>query len=270
MSAHTIAENLQRLIQAKEDIASAIEAKGVILTEDSGLEDYPTAISSISGGGGVTGPIGLTVNNVNISKIWPYNEWSYQQDTQDTARTTLTVGPITTYSQVTLMLIVMHRDDSVSLAGSGWTLLTKIGSSYSTYTQYISIYTKVVQAGSYSETITLANEARMTAKIVTLYNVSNISVVEGQVIPNIPYTPTAKTNKKRMYILSHIFANTDVTETFTASYQNLDLRLANEIRLQVFYDYEINISETPIFTTALTSYNENTSSIVVLDLIPER
>lgn len=46
---HTIAENLQRLVDAKDDIAAAIEAKGVTVPLDSGLEDFASLIGSISG-----------------------------------------------------------------------------------------------------------------------------------------------------------------------------------------------------------------------------
>jgi hypothetical protein len=53
---HTIAENLLRLQTANTNIASAISAKGVTVPSGSGLEDYPTLIGDISGGGGVTPP----------------------------------------------------------------------------------------------------------------------------------------------------------------------------------------------------------------------
>lgn len=46
----TIAENLQRLIDAKDDIAAAITAKGGTVAQGDGLEEFPTAINNISTG----------------------------------------------------------------------------------------------------------------------------------------------------------------------------------------------------------------------------
>jgi len=47
---HTIAENLQRLVDAKDDIADAIVAKGGTVAQGDGLEEFPTAINGISTG----------------------------------------------------------------------------------------------------------------------------------------------------------------------------------------------------------------------------
>lgn len=52
---NTIAQNLQRLIDAKTAIANAITAKGGTVGESDGLEDFASDISTIpSGGGGAT------------------------------------------------------------------------------------------------------------------------------------------------------------------------------------------------------------------------
>lgn len=47
---HTIAENLQRLVDAKDDIAAAITAKGGTVAQGDGLEEFPAAIAGISTG----------------------------------------------------------------------------------------------------------------------------------------------------------------------------------------------------------------------------
>ena len=47
---NTIAENLIRLQNAKENIANAIIEKGGIINPDDGLEDFSQAISSIPTG----------------------------------------------------------------------------------------------------------------------------------------------------------------------------------------------------------------------------
>lgn len=47
----TIAQNLQALSDARDDIATAITDKGVILPEGAGFRQFPDAISSIPSGG---------------------------------------------------------------------------------------------------------------------------------------------------------------------------------------------------------------------------
>ena len=47
---HTIAENLQRLVNAKTAIGNAITAKGGTVGQNDGLEEFPTAINGISTG----------------------------------------------------------------------------------------------------------------------------------------------------------------------------------------------------------------------------
>lgn len=49
---NTIADNLQRLQDARDDIATSIASKGVTVPFGSGLEDYPDLIDSIETGGG--------------------------------------------------------------------------------------------------------------------------------------------------------------------------------------------------------------------------
>lgn len=51
MPEHTIAENLQRLVDAKEDIADAITAKGGTVGADDGLEEFASDIATIPSGG---------------------------------------------------------------------------------------------------------------------------------------------------------------------------------------------------------------------------
>lgn len=55
---HTIAENLERLIAARTDIADAIVNMGGTVTSGAGLEEFPYDISTIPSGGGGTLPVG--------------------------------------------------------------------------------------------------------------------------------------------------------------------------------------------------------------------
>ena len=51
-----ISENLQRILTDKQNIANAINAKGVNCSFSESLDTYADKISRISGGGGETGP----------------------------------------------------------------------------------------------------------------------------------------------------------------------------------------------------------------------
>ena len=50
----TISENLNRLVAAKNNIATSIAGKGVTVAETDGFEEYPALIDSIQAGGGIT------------------------------------------------------------------------------------------------------------------------------------------------------------------------------------------------------------------------
>ena len=56
MPEHTIAENLQRLIDAKTAIGNAITAKGGTVGAGDGLEEFASDIATIPSGGGESQP----------------------------------------------------------------------------------------------------------------------------------------------------------------------------------------------------------------------
>lgn len=81
----SIASEVSRIIQAKTDIKTAIEAKGVTVPNGALLGAYPALIDGISGGGGAPGVgtafTGATCpvtfkGNTNIYE----NEWEYKSD----------------------------------------------------------------------------------------------------------------------------------------------------------------------------------------------
>lgn len=74
MPEHTIAENLQRLINAKSAIGSAITAKGGTVGVGDGLEEFAADIATIQSGGGhvvkITTLAGVTVTITNQSNTY--------------------------------------------------------------------------------------------------------------------------------------------------------------------------------------------------------
>lgn len=66
----TIAENLQTILDIKNDIKSAIIAKGVSVADTDGFATYPSKIESIeSGGGGTLETIIITENGVYVPSV---------------------------------------------------------------------------------------------------------------------------------------------------------------------------------------------------------
>ena len=68
---NTIAENLQRLVDARADIASAITAKGGTVTQGDGFEDFPAGILGIPAGSQIVEGVFTPTNiNAEIAKVW--------------------------------------------------------------------------------------------------------------------------------------------------------------------------------------------------------
>lgn len=67
MPEHTIAENLQRLIDAKEDIADAITAKGGTVGDNDGLEEFAADIATIPSGSVGHTVIVTTIPNAEVT-----------------------------------------------------------------------------------------------------------------------------------------------------------------------------------------------------------
>ena len=81
---NTIAQNLQRLIDAKNAIGSAITEKGGTVGVDDGLEEFPASIATIpSGGSDLLGSFLLTLDRFNVNlndKELVYNQSSATQN----------------------------------------------------------------------------------------------------------------------------------------------------------------------------------------------
>lgn len=77
----TIAENLQRLINAKAAIKAAIEAKGGVVSDDATLGDLATAISAIEAGGDNSDLMEVKYAIANLLNSWYEGDYSENTDT---------------------------------------------------------------------------------------------------------------------------------------------------------------------------------------------
>jgi hypothetical protein len=61
MAQNTISDELNRLIQAKADIKTALESKGVTIGDSSTLDEFPALIEDMPSGGGSGGGIDTSI-----------------------------------------------------------------------------------------------------------------------------------------------------------------------------------------------------------------
>ena len=198
----------------------------------------------------------------------PMNRWDYWQETDDDAKTTATVTANPS-APCLLVAAAMHRD-TVSIEGDGWTKVVDSQSAIGTnINQYITVWTKQVSAGSHSVTVTQSSEARMSLKAIALYQAANLTLIDNTVLASVPYTPAAKNGKRRLYLLSSVYASgaSNPPNSVTATYSGIDLKSANELRFSAFYDYNTESSAVPSFSYQDTSnYSANSMNALVFDI----
>lgn len=212
---------------------------------------------------GVPG-IGSVVRNV---PFMPYSGWTWWQETNDDAKTTATVTATVTPAPTAPCLLVvaaMHRD-TVSIEGDGWTKVVDSQSAIGTdINQQITVWKKHVSAGEYTITVNQNSSVRMSVKSIMLYNASDITLIDNTVLASVPHTPAAKTGKRRLYLLSSVYASSNYS--ITASYSGIDLKSANELRFSAFYDYEPDVSAVPSFSYSSSNYTANSINALVFDI----
>lgn len=212
---------------------------------------------------GVPG-IGSVVRNVPLVT---YSGWTWFQETNDDAKTTATVTPATT-APCLLVVAAMHRD-TVSIEGDGWTKVVDSQSAIGTdINQQITVWKKHVSAGEYTITVNQSSSVRMSVKSIILYNASDITLIDNTVLASVPYTPAAKTGKRRLYALSAVYASSgdNPPNSVTATYSGIDLKSANEIRFSAFYDYDTENSEVPSFSYFQSNYTANSINALAFDI----
>lgn len=229
-----------------------------------------TYISSGGGGGGSL----LVSESVLVSDSVPQNlsvmgtailnGVDYWQEDNNDAKTTATITAITKKSCL-LIAAVMHRG-TVSIDGDGWTQAVVSESAIDgDINQRITVWTKSVESGKYDITINQAESARMSLKAIAIYNATAATVIDNAVIEAFPYTPTPVAHKRRLYLLSSIYANDSIPETISAE-KGITTKMI-EKRFCVFWSNEAEI--TPTFTFNLSEYHSNTANIITLDIEEE-
>ena len=208
-----------------------------------------------------------TIKAPETSRFVPMNRWNFWQETTDEVKesTTLTANPS---APCLLVAAFMHRDETLSISGDGWTKVATSQGAYGTAYQWMTVWTKQVTAGTYSVTISQSSEARCSMKLIAIYGASSLTLVDNDLLATVPYTPTAKNGKRRLYVLSSCYASTasDPPNAITVSYSGIDLRSAEELRFSAFYDYEPDVNTVPSFSYFSPQYITNLMNALVFDI----
>ena len=188
--------------------------------------------------------------------------WVYAQETDDNAKisATLTINPA---ADCLLVVAAMSRSEA-SGSGDGW---AKITSGTATLSQRITVWYKKVSAGTHTVTVTLTDNARMSLKLLCIYHAESLTVVDNVVASSVPINPTTTTTKRRLYLLSSVYASTDGTPAaVTVSDNSAALEAAEELRFSAFYDDEPESGVTPTFGYYSSNYTANSINMISFDI----
>lgn len=259
---------LNELDNQRDKLANILNDKGIEASEDETYNSLVEKVSQIETGGGnipVTAKVLATLARESIlGNATSFNLWNYWQGTEGNQTTSAVTATPT--DRCLLLAAVMHRGN-VEIVGDGWTKLISVSAIYENENidQRITVWTKAVEKGSYVVTVNQASSVRLNLKVIALYKADSVSVVENTAIASFPFTPTATTGKRRLYLLSSIFTSGTTAAITVSSSGTLDLQKAERTRFSVFYDYQPEENVTPVFGTSV-SYNANTSNAITLDI----
>lgn len=198
---------------------------------------------------------------------------AYAQMTGD-PNTTQENAEITVYSNCILLGCVMHRGP-ISIVESGWSeLVDSMHIDPTDNDQAITVFAKSVSSGTYSITAVSEESKKKSIKIIALYGVSGVRVVDNILLPTVPYSASAKTDcKKRLYLASSLYASTDgypMAITFS-NLSDIDVTKIEELRFSAIYEYgglDVLPPELSYFNGP-SSYDSEFINLITLDLIEE-
>lgn len=196
----------------------------------------------------------------------------YTTGNNGAAATTLTLAnPSTTLIAAKSLAIIMYRS-AKTFTASGYTLLadSQVMSTSDIPMQQVSVYQKSIlpteTAGSLTASQTDDARLDIVNAIIAGSNVT-LTLVDNALVASVPYTPPAKTAKRRLYIVSSVNANNSgdgITPLFDLSVSGLDMRSGGFNRLKVYYDYDPTVNLTPTLTYSY--YTANSLALMTFDV----
>ena len=179
-------------------------------------------------------------------------------------------GSITVDRPCTILACAEHRAN-VTIDDDGFThLVTAETITDGGANQRITVWSKNVQAGSHVYTITGDAAKHLTVKTIAIYGASGFTVVDNLVIPTgeVPYTPSAKNGKRRLYLLSSRFVRDGYMSIVIGNYEIANIQKMEEQRFSAFYDYQTEMTDLPTFTYigGTSSYDSPFINLLTIDI----
>lgn len=272
MTEYTENYNLGKQTNKKDKFDMSIISENWDILDDC-MKNFDERISILESGNISVSEASLFVNaisgEVSDAGFIPPNQWNYWQETNDNAKTTATVTAKPT-ARCLLLACVMHRDSEISIDGEDWEkLVTSPTMINNEINQYVTVWGRYVEKGTYDVTVTQSSNARMSLKVVALYEAESVEIIENTLINAFPVTPAEKTNPlRRLYLLSSIFVSSS-NKSITVDKGDLDLITAEEQRFSVFYDYETDKLAVPTFDVYLNGYDADTANLITIEIEEE-
>ena len=258
------------------------------------LGSNPLTVSNLDSDidiGGATYMVRLVLTNANgnlapenleygkFVKIDRFN-FSYCKDSNSNgaASKASTTNTVRCYEPCKLVLAVLHRPD-ITISDNTFTFLYTSTLPDTARNQRISIWTKDVQAGEHSVTVTPSDPALLyQSELLCIYDVNSISVYEDKIMSNYTYTVPAKESPcRRLYLSSSLYApsNNDAaisisgtnSKSYTMNNNNFssDGSSRAQNRYVTVYDYDDENTSVPTFSYT-SSYTEDSMNVVTLDI----
>lgn len=196
----------------------------------------------------------------------------YTTGNNGAAATTLTL----TNQRATLiaaksLAIIMYRS-AKTFTASGYTLLadSQVMSTSDVPMQQVSVYQKSILPTETVDSLTVSqtDNARLDIinAIIAGSNVT-LTLVDNALVASVPYTPPAKTAKRRLYIASSVYKNSSdrITPLFDLSVSGLSMQSGGFDLLKVYYDYDPTVNLTPTLTYS-GNYVTNSLALMTFDV----
>lgn len=188
--------------------------------------------------------------------------------TNGSAATSKSLAPYAINQTAKLLAIIMHRS-AITFSGDGYSMLAATPAA-PTLNQQVTIYQKSVTAGDDSGSLSVSQTVNERLEIALAMIVgANVTLtpVDNLVLSSMPYTPTAKTGKRRLYIVSSELASTDgSTLAITVSAAGLNMESLESQRLSIWYDWQPDIDVTPTFSYYDGNYTEDRAVFMSFDV----
>jgi hypothetical protein len=252
-----IYEILKRLAEAEPEPSHS----------DMVFTNHPVAIAKTYGHfqAPIVTPYGLAYEYVQYNHGVGY----YKTGNNGAAATSVTLAsPGKTKVNATSLAIMMYRSEK-TFSADGYSLVADSDVTQDGSTQQVSVYMKPFIADSALDELTISQASTVRLDILNVVLAgSNITLtlVDNALVAELPYSPPAKTGKRRLYVMSAAYAANPNTPSLTLNANGLAMQSDGFNRLKVWYDYDPTVNITPTLDrdTTVTSDSYYTNSAVLL------